>query len=222
MILSEAKDNHKNEIKNILFDWGGVITDLHLDASKKAFRDLGLTIFDEHVPHDPLDKVFIPFEIGNISPEEFRNNIRKLSANPLTDTMIDGAWNAMLGLLPEERWKLLESISQSYRTFLLSNTNAIHLDYYFSYLQGIYGTYGYTHLFEKAYFSHEIHLRKPNADIFEFVLLDSGIKPQETLFIDDFIENIETARILGFQTVHLTKPRTLVDLFKSNRLNLPT
>ncbi len=112
MILSEARDNHKNEIKNILFDWGGVITDLHLEATKKAFHDLGLTIFDEHVPHDPLDKVFIPFEIGNISPEEFRNNIRKLSPNPLTDTMIDGAWNAMLGVLPEERWKLLESISQ--------------------------------------------------------------------------------------------------------------
>jgi glucose-1-phosphatase len=222
MILSEAKDNTKNEIKNILFDWGGVITDLHLDATKKAFHDLGLSIFDEHVPHDPYDKVFIPFEIGNISPEEFRDNIRMLSANSLTDAMIDGAWNAMLGILPEERWKLLESISQSYRIFLLSNTNAIHLNYYFNYLQGIYGTFGYVHLFEKAYFSHELHLRKPNADIFEFVVKDSGINPQETLFIDDFLENIETARKLGFQTVHLTKPRTLVDLFKSNRLHLVT
>jgi FMN phosphatase YigB (HAD superfamily) len=222
MILSEARDNQKNEIKNILFDWGGVITELHLDATKKAFHDLGLTVFDEHVPHDPRDKVFIPFEIGNISPEEFRNNIRKLSPNPLTDNMIDGAWNAMLGVLPEERWKLLESISLSYRTFLLSNTNAIHLNYYFNYLKGIYGTYGYNHLFEKTYFSHEIHLRKPNADIFEYVMHDSGIKPQETLFIDDFIENIETARKLGFHTVHLTKPRTLTDLFKSNRLHLPT
>jgi glucose-1-phosphatase len=222
MILSEARDNHKNEIKNILFDWGGVITDLHLEATKKAFHDLGLTIFDEHVPHDPLDNVFIPFEIGNISPEEFRNNIRKLSPNPLTDTMIDGAWNAMLGVLPEERWKLLESISQFYRTFLLSNTNAIHLNYYFNYLLGIYGTYGYNHLFEKAYFSHEIHLRKPNAEIFEYVMQDSGIKPEETLFIDDFIENIETARKLRFQTFHLTRPRTLTDLFENNRLNLPT
>ena len=88
------------------------------------------------------------------------------------------------------------------------------------YLHGIYGTYGYKHLFEKTYFSHEIHLRKPNADIFEHVLQDSGIKPQETLFIDDFRENIETARKLGFHSVHLTKPRTLVDLFESDRLRL--
>jgi glucose-1-phosphatase len=222
MILSEAKNSPRYEIKNILFDWGGVITDLHLEATKKAFRDLGLAIFDEQVPHNSLDTVFIPFEIGNISPEEFRNNIRKLSTVSLTDVMIDGAWNAMLGVLPEERWKLLESISQTYRTFLLSNTNVIHVNYYFNYLQGIYGTYGYLHLFEKAYFSHEVHLRKPNADIFEYVVNDSGIKPQETLFIDDFIENIETARRLGFQTVHLTRPRTLLDLFKSNRLHLTT
>lgn len=221
MILSEAMDNSNYEIKNILFDWGGVITELHLEATKKAFHELGLTIFDEHIPHDPLDTVFIPFEVGNISPEEFRDNIRRLSAGrPLTDIMIDGAWNAMLGVLPEERWKLLESISHSYRTFLLSNTNAIHLNYYFGYLQGIYGTYGYLHLFEKAYFSHELHMRKPNAEIFEYVMQDSGIIPQETLFIDDFLENIETARKLGFQTVHLTKPRTLLDLFKSNRLHL--
>ncbi len=197
-----------------------MITDLHLDATKKAFHDLGLPIFDEFVPHDPRDTVFIPFEIGNITPDEFRDSIRKLSVNPLTDEMIDGAWNAMLGILPEERWKLLESISHSYRTFLLSNTNAIHLNYYFGYLQGIYGTYGYTHLFEKAYFSHEIHLRKPNAEIFEFVVRDSGIRPQETLFIDDFAENIETAHRLGFHTVHLTRPRTLVDLFKNNLLDL--
>jgi putative hydrolase of the HAD superfamily len=220
MILSEATGTPKNEIKNILFDWGGVITELHLDATKKAFHDLGLTIFDEHVVHDPLDNIFIPFEVGNISPEEFRNNIRKFSVNPLTDTMIDGAWNAMLGVLPEERWNLLGSISQYYRTFLLSNTNAIHLNYYFNYLQGIYGTFGYLHLFEKAYFSHEIHMRKPNADIFEHVVTDSGINPGETLFIDDFIENIETASKLGFQTIHLTKPRTLTDLFTGNRIHL--
>jgi len=222
MNLSEARDNRMSEIKNILFDWGGVITELHLDATRKAFHDLGLSIFDEAVPHNSLDNLFVPFEVGNVSSEEFRNNIRKYSPNPLTDSMIDGAWNAMLGVLPEERWKLLEALGDSYRIFLLSNTNAIHLNYYFNYLQGIYGTYGYVHLFEKAYFSHEIHLRKPNADIFEYVIQDSGIKPVETLFIDDFPENIETARKLGFQTVHLTKPRTLTDLFKSNRLHLTT
>jgi putative hydrolase of the HAD superfamily len=216
MILSEAIVNGKNEIKNIIFDWGGVITDLHIEATKSAFHDLGLLIFDEKVPHDPLARIFIPFETGRISAGEFRNSIRKLSPKHLTDEMIDTAWNAMLGALPADRWKLLESAGLFYRTFLLSNTNAIHLDYYFNYLKGIYGTYGYVHLFEKAYFSYQLHLRKPDADIFEYVIKDSGINPQETLFIDDFIENIETARMLNFQTIHLTKPLSLMDLFKNN------
>jgi FMN phosphatase YigB (HAD superfamily) len=215
MILSDAIYTGKTEIKNIIFDWGGVITDLHFDATKKAFHELGLSAFDERVPHDPHDKIFLPLETGRITPGEFRNNIRKLSSKTLSDEMIDAAWNAMLGALPPERWKVLESARNSYRTFLLSNTNAIHLDYYFSYLQGIYGTYGYVHQFEKAYFSFELHLRKPNRDIFEYVLRDSRLNPEETLLIDDTFENVETALNLGLQTIHLKKPLTLVDLFNN-------
>jgi putative hydrolase of the HAD superfamily len=214
MILFDGIYNGKTEIKNIIFDWGGVITDLHFDDTKKGFQDLGLSIIDEWKPHDPMEEVFLPFEIGNISTEEFRNRLRKLTRKTLTDDMIDKAWNAMLGSLPAERWKVLESAKQIYRTFLLSNTNAIHVDYYTHYLHGIYGTYGYTHLFEKTYFSFELHLRKPNHDIFEYVIEDSRIQPVETLFIDDSLENIETARSLGFITVHLKSPLTLVDLFK--------
>jgi FMN phosphatase YigB (HAD superfamily) len=216
MILSEAIYTGETEIKNIIFDWGGVITDLHFDATKRAFHELGLSVFDEKVPHDPLDKIFLPLEVGRISSGEFRNSIRKLSSKILSDEMIDGAWNAMLGALPPERWKVLESARNIYRTFLLSNTNAIHLDYYFNYLQGIYGTYGYVHLFEKAYFSFELHLRKPNRDIFEYVLQDSRLIPKETLLIDDSFENIETALDLGLQAIHLKKPLTLVDLFHNN------
>jgi putative hydrolase of the HAD superfamily len=214
MILSDAKYDGKTEIRNIIFDWGGVITDLDFEASKKRFHDLGLTIFDERVPHDPLDKIFIPLEIGRITPDDFRNEIRKLSPQILSDSMIDGAWNAMLGTLPRERWELLESTRYVYRTFLLSNTNAIHLHYYFNYLHGIYGTYGYVHLFEKAYFSFELHLRKPNREIFEYVMKDKCLIPEETLLIDDSEENIETAMNLGLQVIHLKKPLTLVDLFK--------
>jgi FMN phosphatase YigB (HAD superfamily) len=128
--------------------------------------------------------------------------------------VIDNAWNSMLGELPAERWHILEMAAKYYRTFLLSNTNAIHLPYYFNRIKKVYGTHGYTHLFEKTYYSYELGLRKPNADIFQYVLSDTGINPKETMFIDDFIENIETARQLGFQTCHLKAPLTLEDIFK--------
>jgi FMN phosphatase YigB (HAD superfamily) len=218
MIFPDAIYNGKTEIKNIIFDWGGVITNLHLDATKMAFQELGLYIFDESVPHDPHDELFIPFEIGKISPEEFRNKIRLYSTEFLADNVIDNAWNAMLGELPVERWRLLEMAGKRYRTFLLSNTNAIHLPYYFNRILKVFGTYGYTHLFEKSYFSHELGLRKPNANIYQYVMNDKGIDPKETMFIDDFIENIETARQLGFQTIHLKQPLTLVDFFENGTL----
>jgi beta-phosphoglucomutase-like phosphatase (HAD superfamily) len=48
--------NGKEKVKNIIFDWGGVLTDLHFEATKKGFHQLGLSIFDESVPHDPHDK----------------------------------------------------------------------------------------------------------------------------------------------------------------------
>lgn len=215
MILSDAIYTGKAEIKNIIFDWGGVITDLHLEATKKAFVALGLSIFNEGIPHQAHDDLFIPFETGKISDNEFRNRIRRFSKTELSDTEIDGAWNAMLGVLPEPRWILLDKVRSHYRTFLLSNTNAIHLNYYAHYLQGVYGTFGYTHLFEKSYFSHILGMRKPNADIFEFVRDDAHLEPRETLFIDDFAENIESAARLGFQTVHLVQPLTLTALFEN-------
>ena len=213
MKLSGAIYNGKPEIKNIIFDWGGVLTDLHLQATKEGFRQLGLQLFDESVPHNPHDDLFIPFEIGVISPDEFRNRLRKFSNHDLSDEMIDNAWNAMLGEFPAERWHLLEEARKYFRTFLLSNTNAIHLPYYSNHLKRIYGTNGYFHLFEKAFFSHLLGMRKPNADIFEFVLRECHLNPQETLFIDDFIENIETAHGMGIRTFHLKKPYTLTDLF---------
>jgi putative hydrolase of the HAD superfamily len=213
MNFADAIYNGKTEIKNIIFDWGGVITDLHLNLTKKSFSDLGLSIFDESVPHDPHNDLFISFETGKISPDEFRNRIRSLSSVSLTDAVIDNSWNALLGDLPAERWHILEKASTQFRTFLLSNTNAIHLPYYYNRILETYGTHGYAHLFEKTYFSYELGMRKPNRDIFQHVLADAGINPEETLFIDDFIENIETARQLGFRTIHLKAPLTLTDVF---------
>jgi glucose-1-phosphatase len=213
MKISAAIYNGKSEIKNIIFDWGGVITELHPQCTSEAFQSLGLLVDNESGMHN---QVFIPFELGMISPDEFRNRMRKYTQNVLTDSMIDNAWNLILGDLPSERWNLLEIIHKNYNTYLLSNTNLIHQEYYYNYLEKKYGTYGYVHLFEKVYFSFQLHLRKPDREIFDFVISDARINPQETLFIDDSKENIDTANHLGFSTVHLKKPLTLMDLFDNN------
>jgi len=213
MTFSGAIYNGNTEIRNIIFDWGGVITDLHFEETKKAFLELGLAIWDESVPHDPHDDLFIPFEIGILTPAQFRDRVRGYCHHHVSDESIDKAWNAMLGDLPSYRWKILNMAFKQYNTYLLSNTNAIHLPYYYTRIKEMYGTYGYAHLFKKTYFSFELGLRKPNADIFNYVVKDAGIRPGETMFIDDFIENIDTARLIGFQTIHLKTPMTLGDVF---------
>jgi epoxide hydrolase-like predicted phosphatase len=216
MKLSDEILDSKTQIKNIIFDWGGVITDLDFNASIKAFKRYGLDSFIEQYNIKFQKDFYTKLELGIISPEEFRTQLRKLIPNQITDSELDNAWAALLCELPQERWDLLHKVKKNYRTYLLSNTNKIHVERYFQRLYERYGVYGYDHLFEKTYFSYELKMRKPDIRIFELVLKDNDLKPEETLLIDDFNENIESARKLGIITYQLKEPLTILDIFSSD------
>jgi putative hydrolase of the HAD superfamily len=96
-------------------------------------------------------------------------------------------------------------LKPEYRTFILSNTNKIHYDFYTKLINEKHGIPGLESLVEKAYFSHEINLKKPYKDIYEYVLSDSNLIPEETIFIDDNQDNIEAAKKLGIETIWLTE-----------------
>ncbi len=213
MKLSDEILNSKAQIKNIIFDWGGVITDLDFNASVEAFKKYGLDSFIEQYNIKFQKDFYTKLEMGLISPEEFRTELRKIIPEPITDIELDHAWAALLCDLPEERWDLLHKVRNYFRTYLLSNTNKIHVDRYFQRIFESFGVYGYSHLFEKTYFSYELNMRKPDIRIFEFVLKDSNLKPEETLLIDDFYENIESAGKLGIITYQLRDPVTILDIF---------
>lgn len=216
MKLSDEFFNSSTQIKNIIFDWGGVITDLDFEASAKEFRKYGLDNFIEQYSMQVQKDIYLKLETGAVEPEEFRAELRRLIPNPISDDELDRCWSALLCELPEERWDLLKKVKSSYRTYLLSNTNKIHVTNYFNRLLKKYGNYGYTHLFEKTYFSFEIKMRKPDIEVFKYVLKDSNLKPEETLMIDDFDENISAAGELGIRTYHLREPLTILDIFKNH------
>lgn len=213
MKLSEGLNVKPSEVKNIIFDWGGVITDLHIDSVILAFKNLGFHHFDKAFAHDRDANFFLRFETGKIKEAEFLNNLRKHLNRDVTDLQIQDAWNSILGDLPAERWTILNEVKKSYRTFLLSNTNSLHVSYYKQKLSVLYDRNGFASLFEKIYYSHQLGMRKPDRNIYEFVLQDSLLKPAETLFIDDNAENIATAMELGLKAVHLVAPVTLTDIF---------
>jgi len=204
-------------IKNIVFDLGGVILNIDYHLTIDAFKRLGFENFDTIFTQAKQTGIFDKLDKGQITPKEFRDGVRELAGKPFTDEQIDNAWNAMLLDFPMDRLKLLEQVHGQYRTFLLSNTNQIHIDVYNQILQNTFGVKDLSHFFEKEYYSHEVHMRKPDSEIFEFILSQNGLNAEETLFIDDTEQHIVGARKTGINAYHLklNQGETIETLFKA-------
>jgi len=202
-------------IKNIIFDFGGVICNIDISLTEKAFYDLGLKKFDKSYSVTDRDNFFGAFETGRITPQQFRDTLKEYIDKGVTDDEIDTVWNALLLDIPKQRIELLKQLRSTYRLFLLSNTNEIHYKYYLSDLQRIYGFRDFNDLFDNAYFSHQISLRKPFPEIFEFVINDADLTASETLFIDDSPEHVEGACKAGLHAYHLKPEEDITELFNA-------
>ncbi|MBI3501487.1 MAG: HAD family phosphatase [Bacteroidetes bacterium] len=202
-----------SSIKNIIFDLGGVILNIDYSLCEKAFTKFGVHDFKNIYSQKGQLDLFDDFETGKISAGEFRTRLKKLIPQKVSDEQFDEAWDAMLLDLPKERVELLQKLKKQYRTFLLSNTNEIHIKWVSDHLFRTFGFKIFNSLFEKVYFSYEMGMRKPNAEIFELVLKENKLKKDETLFIDDSIQHIESAKQIGIKTLFLEKGKTILDLF---------
>ncbi len=201
-------------IKNIIFDLGGVILNIDYTLTSQAFKNLGLTDFDEKYSQAKQNHLFDRLETGKINPSDFRQEMKSYFNLPVTDLDVDTAWNAMLLDLPQERIELLKKLSTRYRLFLLSNTNIIHYKAYSAYLQKTFGKLIFDAVFEKQYLSFQIGMRKPDKEIFELVLNENKLQASETLFIDDSIQHIQGATSCGIITHHLKPSQTIIELFE--------
>jgi len=200
-------------LKNIIFDYGNVIFRIDFKRTQHSFTELGIKNVERFFAHTGHDSLFDDFEIGKISPHEFREGIRKITDLPdLTDEQIDNAWNTLLIGVPPENHQILLEAKKKYRTFLLSNNNEIHYQWIMNYLKAEFNLDGNEVFFEKDYYSHLIKMRKPNPEIFEFVLNEHQLLPEETLFIDDSPQHLKTAASLGMQT-HLLLPEETLGSF---------
>lgn len=200
--------------ENIIFDLGGVILNLDTELTNKAFAELGLDGFNSTNPQEKHKNILLDYETGKISSTEFRNTIKTLVSKNISDDEINNAWNAMLLDLSLQRIELLEQLSKRYRIFLLSNTNEIHISKFFNIAEKATGIDKWNSIFEKQYFSHEIKMRKPNQEIFDFVLQENNLNPKQTLFIDDSAGHLKGAKATGINTYWLdVKKESILDLF---------
>ncbi|MFI5162647.1 MAG: HAD family hydrolase [Sphingobacteriales bacterium] len=206
-------------IKNIIFDYGNVIFMLDFQKLKEGWESVGIPNPDVFFSHGVQHPIFDQFDKGLITAADFRNFIRNKSGKTdLTDEEIDAAWNSLLLGVGEGTHEILAELHNKYRTFLLSNINPLHYGYIMDYLKKEFGFENNDHLFEKTYYSHFVGLRKPDGAFFEKVLNENGLKPEETLFIDDIAANLEPAKALGIQTYLMKAPDTIQGFIKREGL----
>lgn len=204
---------HKN-IKNVIFDLGGVIININMPLTFKAFAQLAPNKDIPNYTYNYQAPIFKQYEVGAISSAEFRDGLRDLIGEPLTDQQIDDAWNAMLLDIPAQRMDLLLDLKEQYRTFLFSNTNAIHYDAFNKVVEAEFGEPTLDKYFERTYYSHIMQQRKPDADAFRTILDDNGLLATETLFLDDTPGHLEGAKTLGIQTELVSLENDILTIFK--------
>ena len=183
-------------INTIIFDFGDIFINLDKEAPIVEFTKLGLKEWTED-----LNEHNISFEKGKISEIQFIEGFQKHMPNASIDE-IRSAWNTILLDFPLYRLEFLQMLSQKYRLFLLSNTDAIHIDK-FQHTAGMTFYREFYECFERVYFSFELGMRKPDAEIFNYLVKKHELTPKRTLFIDDKKENTDAALALGFQVWNL-------------------
>lgn len=191
-------------IKNIIFDLGGVICDLTPERCYSEFQKLGcdIDLLPHHLSH--FVGIFQQIDRGTISPAKFCDEMRKKCNLPdLTNQQIFDAWNSFIGPVDDCRLEAIQGLSQHYNIYLLSNTNEIHWTYISANCMN-YNGQDALRWFSRLFLSYEMHLEKPEPEIFRKVCLMAGVNAPESLFVDDNLDNLASAKALGYQTLHST------------------
>jgi len=183
-------------IEKYIFDFGNVFINLDIEATQRELQKWGLQSFTPE-----MERQNHLYEKGLISTAEFLAFYNKQIPQATPETL-KTAWNKILLDFPLYRLEFLEAFSKEKDCILLSNINEMHLEYIIDQLDDSFYK-RFVNCFDKVYYTHEIHLRKPDKEIYNFVLKDLDCPPETCFFVDDKYENIESARELGITCWHI-------------------
>jgi len=191
-------------IKTLIFDFGGVLLNLDMPKCLEAFKQLGGGTINEYLDHYKQKGLFLDFEEGKISTDDFFTKLQKTLGLPVSIEELKQAYLSFLGDLPQYKLDLLLTLRKNYKVYLLSNISSFIYDFckrtYFEKNEKKINDY-----FDKVYLSYKIGICKPDRRIFDYMIRDAELTPNQCFFIDDGEKNIETAKALGFVT-YLAKP----------------
>lgn len=187
--------------KNLIFDLGNVIIDLDVPKGNRQMKETtGIGFLDAT---DEDLETFYDFEKGLIPEAIFINYFIRRSLKPVQALDVIRAWNAMLVQIPLERLLMMRDLMDHFNVYVLSNTNETHVRWMGDYLLNTHDVDSLNSFAHKIFFSHELKLRKPDFEIYEAVLNQTNSRPEETIFFDDHLRNIEAAKSVGMEAVQV-------------------
>lgn len=188
-------------IKNLIFDYGGVLMDLDFKRTMKAIATELKVDFRDKTYREWFFELFIAYEKNGVSDQQFLDTLRENSSENPTDESLCHAWNAMMLSIKKERFDMLLELREEYKVYLLSNTNGIHYVNMMKMVEILLGNPSLDAYFDKQYYSHLLNMRKPDKEIFDFICNENKLNKTETLFIDDLPFNVEGAIQAGLHSV---------------------
>ena len=200
-------------IKSIIFDLGNVLIDIDPSLTIDEIVNLGGVSWNESDSRPALENQIHLFEKGLLAPIDFYKRTCELLELFISFEEFVEAWNKTLLDIPQERWEMVKRLSGWYNLYLLSNTNEIHIQTIFYKYKRRFRQELLFEFMNKEYYSNCLGMRKPDKIIFDHVINDSQIKPEQTLFVDDQNTNIIAAAELGFQTYHLLPGEEVLNVF---------
>jgi len=199
-------------IDAIIFDFGGVLFAIDYLAPVREFEKLGFGNFQDIYNQSLQNKVFDELETGKISNDDFLRYLNSLCPG-VSPKEILNAWNSILiGLMHEQADFVATLQEKGYRTFILSNTNAIHVDVFEKMIDDEYGLDKFTSYFEHVVYSNVLGMKKPYPETFAEVCRKYSLSPEHTLFIDDSAQHVEGAEKAGLIGHHLEPGETISQL----------
>ncbi|TNF41147.1 MAG: HAD family phosphatase [Cytophagales bacterium] len=201
------------DVDFLIFDLGNVIIDIDYQRSLNLIKSKVEESLHDRVDFFYQTEFHKSYEKGLISSVQFRDEVRDYFSQSWSDQEIDTLWNSLLGKIPPQRLELVKELRKKYQVGVLSNTNEIHIDAVHEMLRSEHGLDRFDPIFDWVFYSHEMGLAKPSAEIYEKMLAELNTSPDRVLFFDDLKANVEGAKAVGIEAVQVTGPRVIFDFF---------
>lgn len=199
----------------LIFDLGNVIIDIDYQRSLNLIKSLLPSSFNLKVDNFYSTEFHKAYEKGLIDSPTFRNEVRNYFEQNWDDEQVDELWNSLLGKIPKERLDLVHKLKSEYQVGVLSNTNEIHIEAVYKMLKSDFKMDRFETLFDRVFYSHRMGMAKPSQAIYHKMLEDLGASADRVIFFDDLEVNVEGAKSVGIQAVHVTGPSVLFDFFEN-------